>query len=101
MGPPTLAAGAAALPPQGAQFAPWVGPAALMSREPALSPAIVLHVAEAPAPRRRQAEVELLHVLVVRKVGRVAVHDDATVLQDVAVVRMAQRDHRILLGEQE
>ena len=27
---PTLAAGAAALPPEGAQFAPWGGPAALM-----------------------------------------------------------------------
>src|SRR5437899_13109788 len=30
MWPPTLAAAAAALPPEGEQFAPWGGPAALM-----------------------------------------------------------------------
>jgi len=61
----------------------------------------VLDVAEALAARRRQAEVELLDVLVRREALRVAVHHDAPALEDVAVVRVAQRDGRVLLGQEE
>ena len=44
--------------------------ATVVSGQPALAAAVVLDVAEALAPGRRQAEVELLHVLVLRELRR-------------------------------
>src|SRR5690348_3815408 len=70
-------------------------------RKPALSSPVMLDVAKTPAAGRGESEVELLHVLVVCERTRRAIHDDAAVLEDEAVARMAQRDHRVLLGEQE
>src|SRR5262245_30601895 len=54
--------------------------------QPALAPLIGLHVAEALAVAAADAEVELAHVLVLAQRVGLAVHDDAAVLQDVAVV---------------
>src|SRR5688500_13169609 len=71
------------------------------SSEPTLSPAVGLHVAKAAAPARRIAEVKLLHVLVVGERFAFTVHHHAPVLEDVAVIGIAQRDVGVLLGEQE
>src|SRR5262249_59096637 len=71
------------------------------SCEPPLSAAVVFYVPEGPARARRDPEVELLHVLVRGELRRGAVHDDPPVLQNITVVRVPQRDARILLGEQE
>src|SRR5579883_1947777 len=71
------------------------------SRQPALAALVVLHVAEALASALRDAEVELLHVLVLGERAGLAVHDDAAVLENVAVARVIQRHVGVLLGEQE
>src|SRR5581483_6722417 len=71
------------------------------SSEPPLPAPVVLDVTEAPATARGDPEVELFHVLVRGELLRGAVHDGAPVLQDVAVVGVAQRDHGVLLGQQE
>src|SRR6266545_3728226 len=71
------------------------------SRQPPLAASVVLHVAERLTPRRRQPEVELLHVLVLRELGRRAIHHDAAGLENVAVVGEAQRDVGVLLGQEE
>src|SRR6187455_1553696 len=68
------------------------------SRQPAFPPPVVLGLAEALAPAAGDAEVELLHVLVLAERGGRALHHHAAVLEDVAEVREAQRDHRVLLG---
>src|SRR5207245_2731026 len=69
--------------------------------EPALAPAIVLDVAVALAARRRQSEIEFLDVLVAAQYRRGAVHHDAAVFEDVAVIGMTQRDVGVLLGDEE
>src|SRR5438093_6407547 len=72
------------------------------SRQPPLPPPIMLHVAIRLAlPHPRQPEVELLDVLVLADRLRVAVEHDPSALHDVAVLRKAQRDRRVLLGEQQ
>src|ERR1700730_16553248 len=72
-----------------------------MSRQPALAALVVLDVAVALAAAGGDAEIELLDVLVGAQCRGVAVEHDATVLQDVAVIGVAQRDVGVLLGEQE
>src|SRR5262245_13706622 len=74
---------------------------ASLSSEPALSAAVGLDVAEALAASGGEAEVELLDVLVIGERLALAVHHHPAVLQDVAVVCVAQRDVGVLLGEQE
>src|SRR5207244_7177757 len=76
-------------------------PACRNASQPTLAPPIGLHIAEALAPGSGEAEVELLHVLVLRERGRFAVHHHAAGLQDVTVVRVAQRDVGVLLRKQE
>ena len=61
----------------------------------------MLRIAEALAARGREPQVELLHVFVAGEVRGRAVHDDPAVLEDVAVVRVPQRDVGVLLGQQE
>src|SRR5690606_23490108 len=69
--------------------------------QPALAPAVKLGVAKALAAAAGDAEVELLDVLVAGQVGRAPIEHHAPVLQDVAVVGVAQRDVGVLLGQQE
>src|SRR5579885_1896332 len=69
--------------------------------EPALAPAVMLHVAIALAAGGGEAEIELLHILVGAERRGAAIHDHAAVLEDVAVIGVAQRDVGVLLGEQE
>src|SRR5439155_23648871 len=71
------------------------------SGQPAFSAAIMLHVAKRFASRRRETEIKLLDVLVLRQVGRRPVHHNAAVLEDVAIIGEAQRDVRVLLREKE
>src|SRR5579883_414531 len=71
------------------------------SGEPALAPAVMLDLAVAFAPGGGKAEIELLHILVAAQGLRRAIHDDAAVLEDVAIIGIAQRDVGVLLGEQE
>src|SRR5262249_44820157 len=71
------------------------------SGEPALAALVVLGVAERFALALGDAEVELLDVLVLAQRLGVAVHDDAAVLEDVAVARVFERHVGVLLGEQE
>src|SRR6266851_5784350 len=71
------------------------------SGEPALAPAVMLDVAIALAAAGGEAEIELLDVLVGAQAGRRAVEHDAAVLEDVAVIGVAQRDVGVLLGEEE
>src|SRR5512137_2130473 len=63
---------------------------AVRSGEPALASLVELRFAEALAARLRDAEVELLGVLVLAQHVGGAVHHDAAVLEDVAVVRVLQ-----------
>src|SRR5438094_5493416 len=70
------------------------------SRKPPLPAAVVLHVLEAPSGARGDAEIELLDVLVRCELGGGTVHDHAAVLEDVAVIGVAQRDVGVLLREQ-
>src|SRR5438876_7308997 len=72
-----------------------------LSCKPALAALVALHVAEALAVTAAHAEVELFHVLVVAQALRRAVHHHAAVLEDVAIVGIAQRHVGVLLGEQE
>src|SRR5471032_167851 len=73
----------------------------LSSSQPAFAAAVKLHVAEALAAGAGNAEVELLDVFVAGQFGGRAFHHHAAVLQDVAEVRVAQRDAGVLLGQQE
>src|SRR6266705_5431377 len=73
---------------------------ALRSSQPPLPAAVVLHVLEAPSRARGDSEIELLDVLVRGELGGRAVHDHAAVLEDVAVIGVAQRDVGVLFGEQ-
>lgn len=61
----------------------------LTLRQPALAPAVVLGVAEAPATAPARAEIELLDVLVVGQRAGFAVHHHAPVLEDVSVTSVA------------
>src|SRR6478735_8243317 len=74
---------------------------AAASRQPALAAAVVLHVAEASPAARGQSQVELLDVLVGPERLGLAIHHHAAVLEDVAVVGIAQRDGGVLLREEE
>src|SRR6058998_3478547 len=72
------------------------------SREPALAPAVVLHVAVAlPLADAGEPQVELLDVLVLADRPGVAVEDDAPVLHHVAVLREPERHRGVLLREQD
>src|SRR5262249_37305931 len=71
------------------------------SGEPALAAPVMLHVAVALAAAGGEAEVEFLHVVIGAQTVRRPVHDDAAVLQDVAVIGVAERDVGVLLGEEE
>src|SRR5437773_1025890 len=72
-----------------------------LSRQPPFAAAVVLHVAVALAlADARQTQVELLDVLVVADGLRIPVEHDTPRLHDVAVLGKAQRDRRVLLGEQ-
>src|ERR1700736_6513857 len=71
------------------------------SSEPALAATVMLHVAEALASGARQAEVELLHVLVSGQLSRRAIHHHAAVFENVTVVREAKRDIGVLFRKQE
>src|SRR5215467_15255139 len=71
------------------------------SRQPTLAALIVLHVAERLPLAFRDAEIELLDVLVLRQRFRLAVHDDAAVFQDVTVTGVSERHVGVLFGEQE
>src|SRR3546814_8138598 len=68
---------------------------------PALAAPVELVVAKALALAAGNAQIELLDVFVEPQVGRRAVHHDAAVFQDVAVVGIAQRNVGVLLGQQE
>src|SRR5437762_8019493 len=77
-------------------------PAGARSRQPPLAPTVVLHVAIGLAlAHPGQAEVELLDILVLADRLRVAVQHDPSALHHVAVLREAERDGRVLLGEQQ
>src|SRR5688572_733868 len=76
-------------------------PIFFISSKPAFSSPVGLDVAEAFAAARREPQVELLHVLVLGELLAGAVHHHAAVLEDVAVVGVAQRDVGVLFGEQE
>src|SRR6185503_16996775 len=103
-GSPAPGAPSSAPPPAPrANAAPW-GPRApcrRLSGQPALAPAVVLRVAEVLPSRPAEAQVELLHVGVAGQGRRVAVHHHPAGLQDVAVVRVAERRRGVLLREQE
>ncbi|KAI1691008.1 hypothetical protein DdX_22163 [Ditylenchus destructor] len=71
------------------------------SSQPPLAALVALDVAEALAIRAADTEIELLHVLVLAQALRLAVHDDAAVLQDVAIGGVAQRHVGVLLGQKE
>src|SRR6185295_917586 len=63
--------------------------------------AVLLDVAIAPALAARLAEIEFLDIGVVGEPRLVAVEDDATVLQNVAVVGHLQRHGGALLHQQD
>src|SRR5450756_1362288 len=65
-------------------------------RQPAFAPAVMLAVAEGFAPAFGNAEIELLHVLVLGQRLGVAVHHHPAVLENVAVAREPQRHMGIL-----
>src|SRR4051794_24118005 len=69
------------------------------SRQPALAAAVEFDVAVAFAAGGGQTEIEFLDVLVLAQRGRLAIHDDPAVFQDVAVIGIAQRDIGVLLGD--
>src|SRR4051794_19958220 len=69
--------------------------------EPALAATVVLDVAERAAALAADAEGELLHVLVLAQGRGVAVEHDAAILEDVAVMGVAQRHVGVLLGQQD
>src|SRR5690606_1792855 len=71
------------------------------SSKPAFAALVALYITEALAVRAAHAEVELLHILVLAQALGLAVHHDAAVLQDVAVVGVAQRHVGVLLGQEE
>src|SRR5215468_4985783 len=71
------------------------------SRQPALAAAVVLDVAVALAAAGGEAEVEFLDVVVGAQPLAGAVHDHPTILEDVAVVGIAERDVGVLLRQQE
>src|SRR5262249_13538649 len=83
---------------RGPRRSPGSGPC---SREPTLAALIVLHVAKRLPLALRDAEIELLDVLVLCQRFRLAVHDDAAVFQDVAVTGVSERHVGVLFGEQE
>ena len=58
-------------------------------------------VAETFATGGRQAQIELLYIFIAGQVGGRAVHDYASVFQNVAIVGMTQGDVGILLGQQD
>src|SRR4029434_10765157 len=75
--------------------------ALMRSREPALAPAVVLHVAVALAlPDAGEPQIELLDVLVVAYRAGGAVQHNAPGLHHIAVLRVLEGDGGILLGEQ-
>src|SRR5690606_15698965 len=67
--------------------------------QPALAPTVELGVAETLALAARHAQVKLLDVFVLGQLPGFAVHHDPPVLQDVAVIGVAQGNIRILLGQ--
>src|SRR5216684_8690149 len=69
--------------------------------QPPLAPAVVLDVAERAAAFAADAEIEFLDVLVFAQRRGVAVEHHAAVLQDVAVMGVAQRHVGVLLGQQD
>src|SRR3977135_2801304 len=69
--------------------------------QPALAPAVVLDVAERAAALAADAEIELLHVLVFAQARGGAVEHHPAVLQDVAVMGVAQRHVGVLFGQQD
>src|SRR5580704_14551376 len=71
------------------------------SSKPALAPSVVLDVAERAATLAADAEIEFLHVLVLAQGRGVAVEHHAAVLQDVAIMGVAQRHVGVLLGQQD
>src|ERR1700686_1675892 len=71
------------------------------SSEPALAAGVMLPVAEAVASGARQAEVELLHVLVSGQLPRRTIHHHAAVFENVTVVREAKRDIGVFFTNQE
>src|SRR5262245_43576018 len=76
--------------------------ALMHSREPALPPAVVLHVAVAlTLPDAGEPQIELLDVLVVADGAGVAVEHDATRFHHVAVLGVLEGDGGVLLGEQD
>src|SRR5215468_9321000 len=76
--------------------------ALMRSREPALPPAVVLHVAVALAlPDAGEPQIELLDVLVIADGAGVAIEHDAARLHHVAVLRVLERHGGVLLGEQD
>src|SRR5947208_452417 len=79
----------------------WAAPPSEVSCEPPLAAAVVLDVAVALSlPDPREAEIELLDVLVLADRLRVALQHDPPVLHHVAVLRDLERHRRVLLGEQ-
>jgi hypothetical protein len=66
-----------------------------------IAPSVVLDVAERAAALAADAEVEFLDVLVLAQGSGLAVEHHAAVLQDVAVMGVAQRDVGVLLGQQD
>src|SRR5215470_11579595 len=76
--------------------------ALIRSREPALPPAVVLHVAVALAlPDAGEPQIELLDVLVIADGTGVAVEHDPARLHHIAVLRVLQGHGGVLLGEQD
>src|SRR5579885_3868468 len=69
--------------------------------QPSLPAPVVLAVAKLSAAPFRNAQIEFLDILVFRKRRSFAVHDHASVLENIAVSRKTQRHMRVLLGEQE
>src|SRR5947207_1883800 len=79
----------------------WAAPPSEVSCEPPLAAAVVLDVAVALSlADPREAEIELLDVLVLADRLRVALQHDPPVLHHVAVLRDLERHRRVLLGEQ-
>src|SRR5215813_5888322 len=81
--------------------APWDRrPPCSSSREPALAAAVVLGVPEVLPSCPAEPQIELLHVGVARQRRSVAVQHHPSRLEDVAVVREAERRRRVLLGKE-
>src|SRR4029453_19349659 len=75
--------------------------ALMRSREPALAPAVVLHVAVALAlPDAGEPQIELLDVLVVAHRPGLAGEHNAARLHHIAVLGVLEGDGGVLLGEQ-